>query len=68
MTITDELRGLWRALVPAAQTLGTAQHEFSTDKTDKPPAKHRADVTRRPYAPVGRTGARIYRPPSHRAL
>ncbi|MGH3823548.1 MAG: hypothetical protein ACRDRA_12080 [Pseudonocardiaceae bacterium] len=62
MTITEEIRGLWRALVPAAQALGRAKSD-----TDEQPAKHRADTTRRPYAPVGRTGARIYRPPSHRA-
>ena len=64
MTITEDIRGLWRALVPAAQALGRAQQGFDTDK---PPAKHRAGTTRRPYAPVGSTGARIYRPPSHRA-
>jgi hypothetical protein len=64
MTIIAEFRGLWRTLVPAAQTRDTAQHAFDTGK---PPGKHRADTARRPYAPVGRTGARIYRPGSHRA-
>jgi hypothetical protein len=62
MTITEEIRGLWRTLVPAAQTLGRAKFN-----ADEQPARHRADATRRPYAPVGRTGARAYRPPAHRA-
>ncbi len=64
MTIAEDIRGLWRAVVPAAQALGSAQHRFDAGK---PPAKHRADTTRRPYAPVGATGARIYRPRAHRA-
>lgn len=62
MTITDEIRGLWRALMPTTQMLSSTQLG-----TDKPSGKHRADSTCRPYAPVGRTGRRIYRPPSHRA-
>lgn len=62
MTITEDIRGLWRALVPATRALSRTRFD-----TDKQPAKHRADTTRRPYAPVGRTGARIYRSPSHRA-
>ena len=64
MTISEEIRGLWRTLVPAVQMLVKAQHGFDTDK---PSAKHRTNTTRRPYAPVGGTGARVYRPPSHRA-
>lgn len=63
MTITDEIRGLWCALVPAAQILGKSPHRFDAGK---PAGKHRAGTARRPYAPVGRTGARIYRPNSHR--
>lgn len=64
MTITDDIYRLWSALIPATQMARSAQHEV---RTDKPPGKHRAAATRRPYAPVGRTGRRIYRPPSHRA-
>lgn len=66
MTITEDIRGLWRALVPAARAMGRAQLEAGKPPA-KTPAKHRADTSRRPYAPVGRTGARIYRPPSHHA-
>jgi hypothetical protein len=54
MTITDDIRGLWCALVEAAQSLGRSLA-----------GRHRAGAARRPYAPVGRTGARIYRPNSH---
>jgi hypothetical protein len=69
MTITDDIYRLWCALAPSAQMPParmprSAQHEPGTDK---PSGKHRADSTRRPYAPVGRTGRRIYRLPSHRA-
>jgi hypothetical protein len=64
MTITDDIYRLWCALVPVAQMVRPAQHELGTDK---PSGKHRADATRRPYAPVGRTGRRLYRSPSHRA-
>ena len=62
MTITDEIRGLWRELMPTTQMLSSTQRG-----ADKSSGKHRADTTYRPYAPVGRTGRRIYRPPSHRA-
>ncbi len=34
---------------------------------DKLGGKHRADSGGRPVFPVGRAGARIYHPPSHRA-
>src|SRR5918997_2414693 len=64
VTITDEIRGLWRELMPTTQIRSSTQ--LGTDKP-KPSGKHRADTTCRPYAPVGRTGRRIYRPPSHRA-
>jgi len=63
MTITDEIRGLWCALAPAAQVLGKSQHGFDAGK---PAGKHRAGTARRPYAPVGRTGARVYRSNAHR--
>jgi hypothetical protein len=64
MTITDDIRRLWCALAPAAQMPRSAQRE---PDPDKPSGKHRADSTRRPYAPVGRTGRRIYHSPAHRA-
>ncbi len=64
MTISDDIYRMWCALVPAGKMARPAQHELGTDK---PSGKHRAEVTRRPYAPVGRTGRRIYRSPSHRA-
>ena len=63
MTVIDDIRGLWCALVPAAQVLGKSQRGFDAGK---PAGKHRAGTARRPYAPVGRTGARIYRSNSHR--
>lgn len=64
MTITDNIYRLWSALVPATQIARPGQYEIGTVK---PSGKHRAAATRRPYAPVGRTGCRIYRSPSHRA-
>ena len=64
MTITDDIYRLWCALAPAARMSRSAQHEPGTDT---PSGKHRAESSRRPYAPVGRTGRRIYRSPSHRA-
>lgn len=64
MSITDDIYRLWSALVPATQMARSAQHEVRTDKSS---GKHRAAATQRPYAPVGRTGRRIYRSPSHRA-
>jgi hypothetical protein len=64
MTITDGIYRLWCALVPAAPMPRSTQDEAGTGK---PSGKHRAAATRRPYAPVGRTGRRIYRSPSHRA-
>jgi hypothetical protein len=64
MTITDGIYRLWCVLLPAAPMPHSAQDEAGTGK---PSGKHRAAATRRPYAPVGRTGRRIYRSPAHRA-
>ncbi len=63
MTLVDDIRSLVYRLYWARRTSTTAR-----PSQDGPGGKHRSDTAGRPAVPVGRAGARIYRPPpSHRA-
>lgn len=70
MTITEDIRRLfhrfpWMWLASAGSRPTRVRHDEAPGESG---GKHRQTNPGRPAAPVGRTGARFYRPPpSHRA-